>query len=106
MAKPSGSDRRRHARSKIAAPVKFYHASANKGYPARCIDVSPGGMGMVVSPVAPIKAGQHVQVIAPEAQSLAEQLPPGDKIDATVARVERGALPTGGQVVVGLKIDN
>ena len=97
------SERRRHPREKLEVPLRFYHASAQREFPARCIDVSGGGMRVTIPVTTPLSTGQQVQVLRASGKDVQSLFLLDDKIDATVARIDRGGLTTTGQLVVGLK---
>ncbi|SRR5690554_172120 len=100
------SERRKHPREKIEAPLRFYHATVEREFPARCIDVSGGGIGVAIPPTTPVKPGQNVRVLRASGKDVSSLFLADDTIEATVARVDRGGLTTSGQLVVGLAFKN
>jgi hypothetical protein len=79
-------------------------------FPARCQDISRGGMLVFLPSTAPLKEGQAVTLEV--GQMLEDALPDplpafaGQYIQATVARVDRRAILTTGHLVVGVRFDD
>ena len=83
--------------------IQFYHGPSQREFPGRTVDVSRTGTLMQVPATTPIRVGQtirlNVSVIPhPQFADLGQ-----DPIDATIVRVDRGALVATGQVAVGVR---
>lgn len=96
-------ERRKHARYPLTTGVQFYHEPSQRDLPARCADISEGGMKMYVPAATPIKPGDSVYLTLgalgrPEFARL------GDKpLSASIVRVDRQALLEGGHLAVGVR---
>lgn len=96
-------DRRQHRRHPMAVGVRFHHSQSQRDFPARCVDVSRGGMLMYVPAAAPLKPGHAVRLtvgddVREEFAYLSEK-----PIDAAVVRVDREKLLQLGHLAVGVK---
>ncbi len=101
-AKPK-TDRRRHQRYPLPTGVQFYHSPSQREFPARCVDVSKGGLLMYVPASVPVHPGQPIRVNIggvdrPEFAGMGE-----GPLDATVVRVDRYALLSMGHLAVGIR---
>lgn len=119
MSQSNTAERRAHPRQAVLAGIRFYHAASRRELPARTLDLSRGGLSMLVPPYAPIQEGEPIQILslppvesdAPEGSGSDGDLPGGDAgprdlerpLDATVLRVDRAALPTTGQVRLAVR---
>lgn len=96
-------ERRKHPRHTLHTRVQFHHYASQRGFPARCVDISHGGMLMYAPAITPVAAGDSLRVTLaavdqPELAELGER-----PLDASVVRVGRDALLTAGHLAVALK---
>jgi c-di-GMP-binding flagellar brake protein YcgR len=84
--------------------VQLRHAPTAREFPARSVDISPGGMLMYVPAETPVAVGQAVKVVmpAPAGGGLAESV---ETLDATIAHVDRDNLLLAGRLSVGVKFE-
>ncbi|MCE5277961.1 MAG: PilZ domain-containing protein [Planctomycetaceae bacterium] len=95
-------ERRVHRRYPLAAGVSFVHAPSQRRFPARCVDISRGGLQVYVPAAAPLKAGQPIRLDLPKVEGDLEEL---DQrcVDCTVIRIDRTTLLDKGYISVGLQ---
>jgi c-di-GMP-binding flagellar brake protein YcgR len=103
MSANAPTERRKHPRYPLAAGVDFYHGPTRRSFPARCVDISQGGLLMLVPAGTPVQPGQSVRLglgsaRRPELAPLSRQ-----SVDATVVRVDRQALLSAGHLAVGVR---
>ena len=103
MSAEASTERRQHARYPLATSVVVFHGPSRREFPARCADISAGGMMMHVPATTPVQPGQPVRlsvgaVSRPEFASLSFK-----PVDATIVRVDRSYLLTRGNVAVGVR---
>lgn len=103
MGSTAPPERRKHQRYPLATSVEFHHGPSQRSFPARCVDISAGGMLMYVPAATPVQPGHPVQVTIgsvsrPEFAGLSER-----PVDATIVRVDRQALLSAGHLAVGLR---
>ena len=103
MGNTPSAERRRHQRYPLATSIEFFHGPSRRDFPARCVDISEGGMLMYVPAKTPVQAGQPIRlnlqgVTRPDVGYMAEE-----PMDATVVRVDRQKLLSIGHVAVGVK---
>ena len=103
MPSPTDTERREHARYPLSTGLHFYHEPTKRYVPARCENISQGGLKMFVPARTPVKAGDSLQVRVgatdrPEFAMLSDQ-----PLDTSVVRVDRQALLTSGHLAVGVK---
>jgi len=103
MGNTPSAERRRHQRYPLATSIDFFHGPSRRDFPARCVDISEGGMLMYVPAKTPVQAGQPIRlnlqgVTRPDVGHMAEE-----PMDATVVRVDRQKLLSIGHVAVGVK---
>ncbi len=96
-------ERRVSPRYQLAAGVRFFHGPSGRDLPARCVDISRGGLLMYVPAASPVRPGQAVRltlgaISLPEFAGLA-----GAPIEGTIVRVNRGALLAEGHLAVGVR---
>ena len=96
MSGTSATERRAHPRYPLPTSVDFFHGPTQRQFPARCADISLGGMLMYVPAATPVRTGQPVRVAVgavsrPEFLGLG-----GGPLDATIVRgrvfVEHGPV--------------
>ncbi len=97
MVQPLPTERRRHPRQASQASLTLHHAASQRDFPARCLDVSDGGLLAAVPLTMPVRVAQEVEVSAFDPQALGE---PARR--AVVVRVERDRLLRQGQLAVAL----
>lgn len=103
------SERRQHNRIPRVVHVQLRDPIAEKGIPARTLDISDGGMRVSVPSTAPLAEGQSVSIHV--SQNVLPRLPKGtdpynaDTLQAQIVRVDRNALLSEGQLQVGVKLD-
>ena len=103
MATQMESDRRSHQRYPLATSIQFYHGPSQRDLPGRCVNVSSGGMMMYVPHNTPVRVGQPIQ-LASGGLNRAEFRNVNDApLDATIVRVDRGEITSGGQLGVGVR---
>jgi len=98
-------DRRAHTRYPLATSVEFHHGPSQRNFPARCVDISAGGMLMYVPAATPVQPGHPVRlqmgaVSRPEFAGLADK-----PISATVVRVDRRSILSSGHLAIGLRFN-
>ena len=124
MSQSNTAERRTHPRRAAQAGIRFYHLASRRELPARMLDLSRGGLSMLVPPSAPIREGESIRILSlppvgsyePQGGGPAGDLgtaggPFGDAgprdlerpLDATVLRVDRAALLTTGQVRLAIR---
>ena len=96
-------ERRQHDRYPLTTGVQFYHEPSHRDLPARCSDISQGGMKMYVPAATPVRAGDSVRVVLgaldrPEFAGLGET-----PLGASIVRVDRRALLSDGHLAVGVR---
>jgi hypothetical protein len=105
MSKKELAERRRHQRFTAANNVRFVHLPSHGSFPGRCANISAGGLMMYVPAATPVQPGQAVRLTVGESGP-GELVSFGRKqFDATVVRVDRRALLTGGHLAVGVRFD-
>jgi c-di-GMP-binding flagellar brake protein YcgR len=97
------ADRRQHARHPLTTSVQFFHGPSRREFPARCANISAGGLMMYVPAATPVQPGQPIRVnigdvSRPELAGLGD----GPR-DATIVRVNRDALFIAGHLAVGVR---
>ena len=106
------TDRRRHQRYPLSTGVQVYHEPSRGELPARAVDISDGGMLMVMPVSAPVKAGQPVRLRIRRMPALDRfgQGPAGPlgalgnmPLKARIVRVQRRGLLTTGRLAVGVE---
>jgi c-di-GMP-binding flagellar brake protein YcgR len=96
-------ERRAYPRFPLTTSVGFYHGPSHRDFPARCIDISRGGMLMYVPATTPVQPGQPVR-LAVGSVSHPDFARLGRKpLDAVIVRVDRGALLAEGHLAVGVR---
>ena len=103
MCAMTSAERRMDRRYPLSTSVNFFHGPSNREFPARCVDVSRGGMLMYVPVSTPVKVGQPLRlnvgsVSRPEFAGLSEK-----PMDGTIARVDRHRMLEEGYVAVGVR---
>jgi len=97
------TERRAYPRYPLATSIELYHGPTQRDFPARCANISHGGMLLAVPATVPVRAGQPVRlhigaVGRPEFAVFGER-----PVDGTIVRVERAALPRTGHLAVGVR---
>lgn len=97
------AERRAHPRYPLATGVRFEHRTTGREMPARCVDISEGGMLMYVPATAPVQVGQPIRLdlrgsVRRELCHLADR-----PLEAKIVRVDREKLLSMGRVAVGVK---
>ena len=103
MVLPPIQERRLHPRIPVAAGLRIYHPVAGREFPARAMDISPGGMCLRLPATAPVKEGQDLRLMQFNDEILGRFLSHDTTVAATVVRVDRTDVPRLGQVVLGVK---
>ena len=103
MAEQAFADRRQNPRHPLSTGIQFYHGPSQRDFPARCANISSGGMLMYVPANVPVQPGQPIRLTAgsvnrPEFSGLSER-----PLEATIVRVDRAGLLNGAQVGVGVR---
>lgn len=102
------TDRRQHVRLGLGAAVTLRHEPTGREFPARCVDVSRGGMLLAAPATAPLQAGHCVTLkIRPAAAAdlpldLAAVLQ-SRPMPADIVRVDRTGLTRTGHILVGVR---
>ena len=103
MVEKAPAERRVHQRYPLAGGVSFVHCPTKRRFPARCVDISRGGVQMYVPAAAPLKCGQPIRLDLPKVeQDELEQLD-RQSVNCTVTRVDRSTLIEKGYLSVGLQ---
>ena len=103
MSATPSRDRREHPRHPLATSVQFFHGPSQRDFPARCANISFGGMLMYVPAATPVQPGEPVRLSMggigrPEFARLAK-----GPLDATIVRVDRRALIQEGHIAIGVR---
>jgi hypothetical protein len=103
------AERREHTRLAVQGGVLFYHPASGRELPGRTVNLSRGGLGMVVPPYAPLRAGQEIQFLElPEIKDG----PPGEPLPAashahpvaaTIIRVDHATLVSAGRITIAVR---
>jgi len=96
-------ERREHPRYPLATSVQFYHGPSQRDFPGRCINISLGGMLMYVPAATPVQPGQPIRLAMGGASRPEFSRLDGRPLDATIVRVDRGALLSEGHLAVGVR---
>ena len=99
MPSPPDTERRKHARYPLSTGLHFYHEPTKRDVPARCENISQGGLKMFVPVRTPVKAGDSLRVALSDAPDEVGEGP----LDATAIRVDRNQLLTAGHIAVGME---
>lgn len=96
-------ERRVSPRYQLAAGVQFFHGPSGRNLPARCVDISRGGLLMYVPAASPVKPGHAVRLTLgaiglPDIACLS-----GIPLQGTIVRVDRGSLLAEGHLAVGVR---
>jgi c-di-GMP-binding flagellar brake protein YcgR len=96
-------ERRVSPRYQLAAGVQFFHGPSGRNLPARCVDISRGGLLMYVPAASPVQPGQTIRltlgaISLPKLAGLS-----GAPIGGTIVRVDRRALLAEGCLAVGVR---
>jgi len=96
-------ERREHQRHPLATGLPFFHGPTQRSFPGRCVDISSGGMLVFMPANVPAQPGQPIRlsvggISRPEFAGLSEH-----PVDATIVRVDRGKLLSGGHLAVGVR---
>ena len=96
-------ERRVSPRYGATAGVRFFHEPSSRDFPARCVNLSTGGLLMYVPAAAPVRPGQTVrltlgQVDLPELAGLSAA-----RVEAQIVRVDRNALLAEGHLAVAVR---
>ena len=94
------TERRHHPRSASAAALTLQHGPSGREFPARCLDISAGGVLAAVPAAMPVRVGHKVRVGAREdaPAPLVEAAQP-----AVVVRVERSRLLKDGVLAIAMR---
>lgn len=103
MVSPSPTERRAHERYVATSSVQLDHTPSHRQFPARCRDISRGGMLLAVPALTPVRKGQTIHVCIdtlpqPDLADLASR-----RLQATVTRVDRNELLSTGQLALGVQ---
>ena len=100
---PPDDERRAHPRYPLATSAEFYHGPTQRDFPARCVNISEGGMLMYVPAHTPVQPGHPVRV-GVGGINRPEFAPLGAApVDATIVRVDRRKLIREGHLAVGVR---
>ena len=105
MVKGVPTERRQHPRAASAAALTLQHGPSRREFPARCVDLSAGGVLAAVPATMPVRVGHEVQVCARGAAGGGDAPPvlaEGPQ-SAVVVRVDRGRLLADGTLAVALR---
>lgn len=96
-------ERRISPRHEAATGVRFFHEPSQRDFPARCVNLSTGGLLMYVPAAAPVRPGQAVrltlgQVGLSELAGLS-----ASQIEAKIVRVDRNTLLAEGHLAVAVR---
>ncbi|MCE5327764.1 MAG: PilZ domain-containing protein [Planctomycetaceae bacterium] len=103
MVEMAPQERRVHRRYPLAAGVSFVHAPTRRRFPARCVDISRGGLQIYIPAAAPLKAGQPIRLDLPKVEQGELEELGRQSVDCTVIRVDRSTLIEKGYISVGLQ---
>ena len=103
MSEPESTERRSHPRYPLVTSVEFFHGPSQREFPARCVNISLGGLKMYVPAATPGRPGQAIR-LAIDGVSRPEFAPLGrGSVDATIVRVDRQAMIQEGDLAVGVR---
>jgi hypothetical protein len=114
MTQPHTTERRAYPRRPAQAGIRFYHAASRRELPARTLNVSRGGLAMLVPSYVPVREGQSIQILSlppldgegPRGDGLEDDAGPRDlerPLDAAVLRVDRASILATGQVQLSVR---
>ena len=124
MEQPRAHERRQHPRRPLPAALSVDHAPSRRAFPARSVDISQGGLLMLVPATAPVQAGHAIRLRfgrasadavpggartgEPPADPIgrpdpADTILPSGLVAAEIVRVDRARLLASGQVAVGAR---
>ena len=103
MGQTESTEKRVHPRYPLATNVEFFHGPSQRQFPARCSNISLGGLKMYVPVATPVRAGQPIRLAIsglrrPEFARLGT-----GPVHATIVRVDRQAMIDEGDLVVGVR---
>ena len=103
MSESPSTERRMHPRYPLVTSVDFFHGPSQRDFPARCANISVGGLKMYVPAATPVRPGQAIRlaiggVSRPEFARLGR-----GPVDATIVRVDRQAMIQEGDLAVGVR---
>ena len=100
------AERRIHKRYISTTAIQLDHRPSHRPVPARCKDISRGGMMMLVPGHTPVRPGQAVGILISDDVDHAELSSlSGQDMEATVVRVDRSEFVRTGQLAIGLRFD-
>ena len=103
MSEMPSTERRAHPRYPLATSVQFFHGPSQRDFPARCVNISQGGLLMYVPARTPVQPGQPLRLCV-SAVGRPEFAPfDGKPVDATIVRVDRRKFIEEGHLAVGVR---
>lgn len=125
MGDTASLERRQHPRHPLCVAVELCHSPTGREYPARSVDVSQGGVLMLIPPTAPIQPGHAVRLTLRYPDKAAEPTADRDStsaphepddtvrpfcrdipLSAEVVRVDRQQLLASGQLAVAVRFSH
>jgi len=103
MAETEPTEQRMHPRYPLATSVEFFHGPSQREFPARCANISLGGLKMYVPVATPVRPGQAIRLaISGLSRPEFARLGTGP-VHATIVRVDRQAMIAEGDLAVGVR---
>ncbi len=103
------SERRRHTRYSYSTNLRFRREDG-RALPARCVDISSGGMLLNVLSYQDLYAGQTISLDLDSDDVLDTfpdvYLPSSHVLQATIVRIERGRLSSNGYMSIAVEFDH
>jgi hypothetical protein len=103
MSEAASTERRLHPRYPLVTSVEFFHGPSQRAFPARCANISLGGLKMYVPAATPVRPGQPIR-LAIDGLNRPEFAPLGQgAVDGTIVRVDRQAMIHEGDLAIGVR---
>ena len=99
------AERRQHVRYPLAMSVYFQHVPSGREFPARCVDISAGGLLLYVPAAVPVRAGHAVTLTLEGIKNPLFTDLSGRVLHAQVVGVDRRALTTMGHLAMRMKFE-
>jgi hypothetical protein len=96
-------ERRVSPRYATTAGVQLFHEPSKRDFPARCVNLSTGGLLMYVPAAVPVRTGQTVRLTLSQVGLPALAGLSAAPIEAKIVRVDRNALLAEGHLAVAVR---
>ena len=102
----TAKERRIHQRIPLTTSIQFQHDPSQRAFPARCVDISAGGLRMYVPATTPVQPGHTVRLDTMGLNRPDVPATEADTVLATVVRVDRRSLLSAGNLAIAVRFDN